>query len=54
MLAESSIHLTGIVLLAPYLTLENHREVSRGRVIDESERSSTWSRSSRRYETFRR
>jgi len=27
MLADASIHLTGIVLLAPYLTAENHREV---------------------------
>jgi len=27
MLADASIHLTGIVLLAPYLTPENHREV---------------------------
>ena len=27
MLADGSIHLTGIVLLAPYLTPENHREV---------------------------
>jgi hypothetical protein len=27
MLADASIHLTGIVLLAPYLTQENHREV---------------------------
>src|SRR5687767_11046896 len=27
MLADASIHLTGILLLAPYLTVENHREV---------------------------
>src|SRR5262245_5145172 len=27
MLADASIHLTGIVLLAPYLTADNHREV---------------------------
>ena len=27
MLADASIHLTGILLLAPYLTEENHREV---------------------------
>jgi hypothetical protein len=29
MLAESSIHLTGILLLGPYLTEENHRECVR-------------------------
>jgi hypothetical protein len=27
MLADASIHLTGILLLAPYLTRENHRDV---------------------------
>src|SRR5262245_24132562 len=27
MLADASIHLTGILLLAPYLTVENHRDL---------------------------
>ena len=27
MLAEGAIHLTGLLLLAPYLTLENHAEL---------------------------
>jgi hypothetical protein len=41
MLADGSIHLTGIVLLAPHLTPENHREVlARAHAIGENERPS--------------